>query len=87
METYKLKEILQLATYILLVVGLGLIILNQFLAYHYKALLLQKPCELCAELNKPQASCVQQCFTYQVGKKEELKEIILENFTINFSTT
>jgi hypothetical protein len=36
---------------IVLVIAIGLFALNQFFAWHYKAELLQKPCDLCMKLN------------------------------------
>ena len=40
------------------VVGIGLFAFNQALAWHYKAYLLQKPCQLCLELNPNYQRCL-----------------------------
>jgi hypothetical protein len=41
----------------LLVIAVGIFIVNQTLAYSYKAQLLQSPCGLCVELNPEWAKC------------------------------
>jgi hypothetical protein len=55
-------DVLKTILVILLVVVLGVAAVNQILIYKYHAELLQKPCELCANLNKPQTSCIADCF-------------------------
>ena len=47
----KLKEVLTIILMIALVVGLGMLAINQTIGFFYKARLLQSPCSLCKELN------------------------------------
>lgn len=42
------------------IIGGGLFVINQFFAWHYKAYLLQKPCDLCISLNPNYTRCYQQ---------------------------
>ena len=42
---------LRFLLYIVLVLGLGLLAINQGIGYFYKSRFLQTPCELCRELN------------------------------------
>jgi len=59
-------SILKFTLIILAVVALGIIIVNQTLAYYYKAQLLAGPCELCAKLNPNQSKCIGNCFSYRI---------------------
>lgn len=51
-------NVLRFAFWILLVVGVGLLAVNQFLNFTYKAELLKSPCTLCAELNPGVQDCI-----------------------------
>lgn len=42
-----------------LVLGLGLLALNQFIGFRYKSVFLQTPCDLCKELNPHLEICFQ----------------------------
>ena len=57
-----LISFLRFLLYILLVVGLGLIAVNQGIGYFYKSRFLQTPCELCKELNQKNESPI-----YNIG--------------------
>jgi hypothetical protein len=58
-KSYSLKDKLLMALIIIGVIALGLFVLNQFISWRYKALLLQTPCDICRELNPS----VENCFT------------------------
>jgi len=45
------KDKLQLGIMILIIIVLGLLAVNQYLGFRYKAELLQTPCQLCTQLN------------------------------------
>jgi hypothetical protein len=57
LNNQQLKSWLIIIAIILIVIGGGLFVLNQFFAWHYKAYLLQKPCDLCVELNPNYTRC------------------------------
>jgi hypothetical protein len=61
----KLDARLITALYILGVLALGLFAINQTLTYFYNAQFLKSPCTLCADLNKNQSKCIENCFTYE----------------------
>jgi len=65
----RIREIAKTILIILLVVALGIFAVNQILKFFYNSQLLQSPCELCADLNKEQASCIQNCFHISVPIK------------------
>jgi hypothetical protein len=79
----ELKEKLQMATIILIVIGLGLFALNQFFAWQYKSAFLQKPCELCIKLNPNFERCSadiiysasQQIYTINWSKMGNLSDL------------
>lgn len=49
-------------TVMLLVVCLGVFAVNQALEFRFKSVFLQTPCQLCGDLNKKQAPCIDACF-------------------------
>lgn len=51
---------------ILAVCALGLFVLNQIIAYRYKVEFIKAPCQLCAELNKNQSMCINNCFQNKI---------------------
>lgn len=51
---------------ILLVIAIGVFAVNQILEFRYKAVFLQKPCEVCKNLNSEQAQCIDKCFTLDI---------------------
>lgn len=57
-----LYNIGKLLLIVCLVVFVGFLALNQFMEFKYKAAFIQKPCELCADLNKNQSKCIGECF-------------------------
>lgn len=58
-----LKDNLWTALIILGVLAVGLLCVNQYLEFRYKAQFLAGPCELCAETNPARSTCVKECFT------------------------
>jgi hypothetical protein len=50
-ENKEIIDIIKFAIIILIVIGLGLLVVNQTLQYFYKAQFLKSPCSLCKELN------------------------------------
>ena len=69
------KDYLVLAIYIVVVVGLGLFCLNQFLEYRYKTVWLGDPCGLCSDLNPHLEKCIKDASvttTYTGVKTEEI---------------
>jgi hypothetical protein len=46
------------------VIALGLLAVNQYLGYHYKAIFLKTPCDLCEELNPHLKECFYTESTY-----------------------
>lgn len=59
-------ELLKFACIILFMIALGMVIMNQYLSYKYKAQFLLQPCAFCAELHKNQSLCIEGCFTYEI---------------------
>ena len=57
METERIKQLIYAIIILVLIVGGGLFALNQFFSWHYKSYLLQKPCQLCIELNPNFTRC------------------------------
>ena len=54
----RILDWLKLAFWILLVVALGMLAVNQTLGFFYKAHFLKAPCDLCAELNPGVEQCI-----------------------------
>jgi hypothetical protein len=54
----QIKSIVKIAFIALVLCGIGLFVLNQYLAYRYKAVFLQSPCMVCQELNPQIAGCL-----------------------------
>lgn len=69
-STFKSK--LLLALIIIAVVALGLLSLNQFLSFRFKAQLLGSPCNLCLELNPN----LENCFTSVENNKINNNRIV-----------
>lgn len=72
---------------IVLVVSLGFLFLNQFLSFKYKMVFVQKPCELCKELNPHLDKCFEEASTIYIDKntreeltKEEVEEVKKEYY-------
>lgn len=57
---------------ILLIIGLGLFIINQFLSYYYKAQFLAGPCQLCVKLNPEVGNCWEM--------KTKLEQELVDNY-------
>ena len=76
MERRTTKDYLKMGMMASLIIGMGLLAINQGLGYYYKSELLQRPCELCVSLN-PQ---FKECFikTEYVGNNNN-------EFKFNFS--
>lgn len=55
-------QILKTIMVMLIVIALGLYSVNKIMDYRYKVIFIKSPCNLCADLNKEQASCVNGCF-------------------------
>jgi hypothetical protein len=53
------KELALTALYIISVVALGMLVLNQWLGFHYKMQFAQSPCGVCAEANPEIKNCMQ----------------------------
>lgn len=59
-------DILRYILVILLICGLGLLTLNQFLSLKYKTWLMNSPCGVCADRNPYQSQCIKSCFDVKV---------------------
>jgi hypothetical protein len=59
-------KMFKLVLIIIGVVALGLVAVNQALAYRYKAVFLKGPCELCSQLNVNASKCIENCFTWRI---------------------
>lgn len=57
--TASFKDLALTALYILGVVALGILVLNQWLGFHYKMQFAQSPCGVCAEANPEIKTCMQ----------------------------
>lgn len=53
-----LKDLLVILFWIVLVVGLGMLAVNQSLEFYYRAHFLRAPCDLCADLNPGVKDCI-----------------------------
>ena len=77
----------KLAIIFILVFVLGFVAINQAFHFFYTANLLNHPCDICKQANKPQASCIDYCFTNNnniVYQEKEIKNnglILPLNFT------
>jgi len=78
-------DILKMIFVILLIVALGLWCINSFFEYKYNISVLQNPCGVCAEVNKPQASCIQECFTFRVPAFSSKYNVSDYNFSFKIS--
>lgn len=74
--TSSFRSKLLLALIIIAVVSLGLLAVNQFLSFNYKAQLLGSPCTLCLELNPH----LEDCFLSPEKNKINNNKIVF-NFT------
>lgn len=63
----EMKELIITAAYILIVVGFGMLAVNQTLSFFYKAHFLKNPCSLCSELNPNQSKCITGCFQQRIA--------------------
>lgn len=73
---------------ILCVVAVGLFLVNQFLAYRYKAVLFSTPCDVCLELNPLLEPCFKNELTiYQdpVTKEQLNKSEVKEKYFMEFN--
>jgi hypothetical protein len=68
-------DVLKYILVILFIVVLGVAAVNQVLEYKYKSEFLQRPCELCARLNQPQAQCIGDCFNVYSSSPIQLPPI------------
>ena len=57
-----MNKILSNVLWIVIILAIGTFAINQVLDYRYKVELLKTPCQLCAELNKNQSMCINNCF-------------------------
>lgn len=55
--TNKLKDLLIVLLIIVGVIALGLLAVNQALAFRYKSVFLQTPCDVCKDLNPHLSMC------------------------------
>ena len=69
-STFDLKSKLLLALIVIAVVALGLLALNQFISWRYKAYFLGSPCELCVEFNPYLKSCFNPSGNININKNE-----------------
>jgi len=75
LEVY--KAYVKFALIIVLVIGLGFFAVNQCFKFFYTANLLNHPCDICKEANKPQAQCIGKCFeVYTTPNNREVKNFI-----------
>ena len=72
-KAHTARDYLVLAIYIVVVVGLGLFCINQYLEFRYKVIWLGDPCGLCSDLNPHLDSCIREAsiVTERVGGLEE----------------
>jgi hypothetical protein len=52
------KDLIKILFWIVLVVAIGMLAVNQTLGFFYKAYFLKQPCDLCAELNPEVEECI-----------------------------
>lgn len=77
LKEYKIIEWGKLLLVIGLVVLIGLFIVNQYVAFRYKAVFLSTPCELCLELNDNVKLCPTDTRFYN--------KVIIETEQINYT--
>lgn len=90
---HSLKDLVLTALIIIGVVALGLVAVNQYLEFRYKATFLSTPCDLCKELNPRLDSYFKSAltvYTDPLGNEitpEEYKEGVNKknNYQINFT--
>ena len=56
----------------IVIIALGMLILNQFIGYYYKAQLLKEPCSVCLEFNPHLSRCFEGRDDYGYLPKTEL---------------
>lgn len=83
METKVALSYLKVVLIAVLIIAGGLLAVNQFFGWKYKAEFLQKPCGLCASLNPEVKSCIENMnnprASYPDGKGGWTNPFVLQN--------
>jgi len=86
LDTQQTKKILYNILVATLVVVAGMIAVNQWLEFRYKAVLLQQPCVVCADLNQAQEGCIRSCFNPEpINNQKEFYNNFNKSNLLNFT--